>query len=280
MGTGAITQYVDVAQLVLYMFWAFFAGLIYYLVRENHREGYPMDSGRNDSSKITGWPLPPTKVFKTEHGDMIAPNPAKGAAQPAVTPINGFPGTAFEPIGDPMLASVGAGSWTLRADHPDSQADGTPRTQPMRLLTEYTMSPNNVDPRGVPVYGADGKVAGTVTDCWLDVSDMLIRYLEVKVDDTGATPNVLLPINFARVKNGDLIGNILKSLGAEKLMHTGRGAKPDARIEVGALLASQFAQVPRTKSMDQVTLQEEERITAYYGGGQLYATPDRVEPLV
>ena len=39
MGTGAITQYVDVAQIVLYMFWLFFAGLIYYLLRENHREG-------------------------------------------------------------------------------------------------------------------------------------------------------------------------------------------------------------------------------------------------
>ena len=39
MGTGAITQYVDVAQLVLYLFWAFFAGLIYYLVRENTAKG-------------------------------------------------------------------------------------------------------------------------------------------------------------------------------------------------------------------------------------------------
>ncbi|MFN9102251.1 MAG: photosynthetic reaction center subunit H, partial [Betaproteobacteria bacterium] len=29
MGTGAITGYVDVAQLVLYVFWIFFAGLIY-----------------------------------------------------------------------------------------------------------------------------------------------------------------------------------------------------------------------------------------------------------
>ena len=28
MGTGAITQYIDVAQIVLYLFWAFFAGLI------------------------------------------------------------------------------------------------------------------------------------------------------------------------------------------------------------------------------------------------------------
>ena len=29
MDTGAITQYVDVAQLVLYAFWIFFFGLIY-----------------------------------------------------------------------------------------------------------------------------------------------------------------------------------------------------------------------------------------------------------
>jgi hypothetical protein len=40
MGTGAITQYVDVAQIVLYMFSAFLRDLIYYLLRENHREGY------------------------------------------------------------------------------------------------------------------------------------------------------------------------------------------------------------------------------------------------
>ena len=37
MGTGAITQYVDVAKLVLYAFWIFFFGLIYYLIRDNHR---------------------------------------------------------------------------------------------------------------------------------------------------------------------------------------------------------------------------------------------------
>ena len=59
METGAITQYVDVAQIVLYMFWAFFAGLIYYLLRENHREGYPMDSGRENGPKIEGWPPVP-----------------------------------------------------------------------------------------------------------------------------------------------------------------------------------------------------------------------------
>ena len=54
METGAITQYVDLAQLVLYLFWIFFAGLIYYLVRENHREGYPLESGRPDGPRMEG----------------------------------------------------------------------------------------------------------------------------------------------------------------------------------------------------------------------------------
>ena len=38
MSTGAITHYIDVAQLTLYVFWIFFAGLVYYLHRENKRE--------------------------------------------------------------------------------------------------------------------------------------------------------------------------------------------------------------------------------------------------
>lgn len=39
---GNITGYVDLAQILLYVFWIFFAGLIYYLVQEGHREGYPL----------------------------------------------------------------------------------------------------------------------------------------------------------------------------------------------------------------------------------------------
>ena len=61
METGAITQYVDVAQLVLYAFWFFFFGLIYYLLRENHREGYPLDSGRNPPVQMEGWPPVPRR---------------------------------------------------------------------------------------------------------------------------------------------------------------------------------------------------------------------------
>ncbi|MEO8060469.1 MAG: photosynthetic reaction center subunit H, partial [Burkholderiales bacterium] len=65
---------------------------------------------------------------------------------------------------------------------------------------------------------------------------------------------VLLPVNFARIG--------------------------DQRIKVRSILAAQFAQVPGTRAPDTVTLLEEDKIMAYYGGGTLYATPDRQEPLL
>ena len=40
---GAIGN-LDVAQIVLYAFWLFFFGLLFYLRREDRREGYPLES--------------------------------------------------------------------------------------------------------------------------------------------------------------------------------------------------------------------------------------------
>ncbi|MFX9688362.1 hypothetical protein ABTO93_19400, partial [Acinetobacter baumannii] len=52
------------------------------------------------------------------------------------------------------------------------------------------------------------------------------------------------------------------------------------RVTVDAILGSQFADVPVTKSPDQVTKLEEDRIVGYYGAGTLYATPSRQEPFL
>ena len=49
---------IDLAQMVLYAFWAFFAGLIIYLRREDKREGYPLV--REDSTTVEGFPAVPT----------------------------------------------------------------------------------------------------------------------------------------------------------------------------------------------------------------------------
>ena len=81
MGTGAITAYIDVAQVVLYLFWIFFFGLIYYLIRENHREGYPMDS---DRGVIEGWPRAPApKTYRLADGrEVQAPRDEPPQAHP------------------------------------------------------------------------------------------------------------------------------------------------------------------------------------------------------
>jgi photosynthetic reaction center H subunit len=52
------------------------------------------------------------------------------------------------------------------------------------------------------------------------------------------------------------------------------------KIAVESILGNQFADVPAIKSQDQITMLEEERVMAYYGGGTLYATPERREPLI
>ncbi len=53
-----ITEYIDITQVVLYGFWFFFFGLVYYLRREDKREGYPLGSDRRDIDVI-GFPAPP-----------------------------------------------------------------------------------------------------------------------------------------------------------------------------------------------------------------------------
>jgi len=62
-------RYFDGAQIALYAFWLFFAGLVIYLRREDKREGYPLDSPQGPRE---GFPsVPEQKVFThaTKHTD-------------------------------------------------------------------------------------------------------------------------------------------------------------------------------------------------------------------
>jgi photosynthetic reaction center H subunit len=62
--------------------------------------------------------------------------------------------------------------------------------------------------------------------------------------------------------------------------HFAKIRKREKEIRVNALYAHQFAKVPRLKSPDQITLLEEDKITAFYAGGELYADETRQEPFV
>jgi photosynthetic reaction center H subunit len=253
MGTGAITQYVDVAQLVLYMFWLFFAGLIYYLIRENHREGYPLD---NDRGVIEGWPpTPAPKIYLLADGRQVqAPRDEAPHPTPNAERVYRSPASPIEPVGDPMTAGVGP-AWTPRPDHADLDHHGHPKIVPLSMASGYGVSERDPDPRGMDLLDAYGDKAGTVRELWLDRGEMMFRYLEAEVPlAAGGTRRVLVPMPFARIN--------------------------EHGVRVYALLASQFAGVPAIKANDRVTLLEEERIGAYYGAGTLYAEPHRAEPLV
>lgn len=254
MTTGAITGYIDVAQITLYAFWIFFAGLIYYLVQENKREGYPLESDRSGSIEVQGWPpIPEPKTFLLQDGTIVsAPNYRVSDQVLKAAPGGNFPGAPLEPTGDkPMLDGVGPGAWANRADKPDLTFTKELRIVPLRSAPDFGVASQDTDPRGLPVLGADGVSGGTVVDVWVDRSEVMFRYLEVEV--VGGR-HVLLPINFTRIGQRS--------------------------IKVRSILGGQFVDVPGIRLPDQVTLLEEEKIMAYYGAGTMYATPDRQEPLL
>ena len=114
MPKGAITSYIDVAQVVLYAFWIFFAGLIFYLRREDKREGYPLGLGPSPASvKVQGFPpIPAPKTFLLPHGGT------SGAERDAIDPPRSrpsrraaWPGAPLEPTGIPMLDGVGPAAY-------------------------------------------------------------------------------------------------------------------------------------------------------------------------
>ncbi|MEM1142557.1 MAG: photosynthetic reaction center subunit H [Pseudomonadota bacterium] len=267
MEFGNVTEYFDLPQLLLYLFWLFFFSLIVYLHNESKREGYPLVDSHNPNYKggtLFGFPKP--KVFKLPHGqgERVAPkaDPQYELNAEQLVPGPGFP---LEPKGNPMLDGIGPAAYAIRPETPDLTHDtGTPRIIPMRVASDWSVESRDPDPRGNTVYGADGEPGGTVTDLWIDLSEPHIRYLEIEPlgaassDDSDGAParkRVLMPMTFARVKKtGEVIAK--------------------------SVCGRHFADAPGTANPDFVTLQEEDKIGAYYGGGHLYALPERKEPML
>ncbi|WP_029032033.1 photosynthetic reaction center subunit H [Salinarimonas rosea] len=258
MGTGAITGYIDVAQVTLYVFWFFFAGLIFYLRREDKREGYPLVSERSEHILVQGFPsMPKPKTFLLRNGHTYqAPPGHVDERELKAVPAEPWPGAPLKPTGNPMIDGIGAASYALREDVPELTAEDENRTVPLRVATDFAVAAQDETPIGMPVYGADGIKAGVVSEIWIDRSEPMIRYLETEVATAAGPRTVLVPMNFCRIK------------------------KARGEVHVAAILASQFADVPALASPDQITAREEDKITGYFGGGTIYATPERAEPIV
>ena len=259
MPTGAITGYVDVAQLVLYAFFLFFAGLVFYLRREDRREGYPLESetvGRRKGADPFLIPTP--KAFHLPGGETTyAPPPMKGRDDielgiPA-RKLEPWPGAPYQRTDTSLAAGVGPGSFVIRHDVTDKTWDDQDRIVPLRIATNFVVHESGPNPIGMTVFGTDDAVAGVISDLWLDRGESFVRYYEVELATGGRR---LMPSAFCRT------GRLTKTVKSE------------------ALLAAQFADIPTTSDPDRVTFREEERIVSYFGAGTLYASPERAEPLI
>ncbi|MBV9075913.1 MAG: photosynthetic reaction center subunit H [Methylobacteriaceae bacterium] len=256
---GEITDYIDVAQVTLYGFFAFFAFLVFYLRREDKREGYPLLNDRSGLVMVQGFPaMPQAKRFVLQDGhEVYAPQTTHEPARTGLMASAPWPGAPLMPTGNPLVDGVGPASWAAREDKPEFTWEGEPNIQPLSLVDGTSVDPNDRSPVGMEVIAADGKVAGMVREVWTDRAEPQIRYLEVETTPTnGGGRHVLVPMPFVRVDQ--------------------RGGY----VKVRALLASQFADVPPLKDPTTITKLEEDKIQGYFGGGNMYATPARSEPLL
>ena len=259
MQTGAITSYIDVAQLALYAFWLFFAGLILYLHRENKREGYPMITERSKTEQIEGFPrVPPRKTFLMADGSKVVVPREEPREVVNAAPAASWPGAPLQPAGNAMQDGIGPAAYALtRIDAPDHTFDDNlPKIVPLRAAPDFFLATEDPDLRGWKVIGADGAEAGAVAEAWIDRSEVVVRYLEVELTAELGSRRVMLPINYFVIR------------------------KKLRQIEVSFITAAQFADVPPLKERDSITLLEEDKITAYYAGGMLYALPGRLGPIL
>lgn len=251
---GNIVGTIDVAELAFYAFVLFFIVLIFYLRREDRREGYPLEDELTGRVESPGGPLSTasTKYFKLPDGMGTVPAPTQGRdpVQIAAKRRENFSGAPYSPTGNPLADGIGPAGYAQRSKFPDRDSHGNLRIVPMATMADFSIAREDRNPVGMKVIAADGKVAGTVTEVWVDRAEHVIRYLEV---DT-ATGHVLAPMPMANVGR--------------------RG------IVIDAINAADYAGVPKLETPGQITRYEEERILAYFGGGYLYANMGRQEPLL
>lgn len=258
MNAAYIVGTLDVAELAFLLFFVFFIALVFYLNRESRREGYPLED--EQTGKIHPGSLfdGDKKVFKLPHGRgtyVPEDNPRDDINIPAVQAFNAA-GAPWVPTGDPMIDGLGPAAWANRAKYPDLTFDGRPRIVPIGQSHEIIVSPRDPQLIGWPVVAADGVTVGKVSDIWVDQAEHIIRYLEI---ETNSGKKVLAPMMVAAVQTRGFFND-----------------KPEL-VEIDAITSAQFDNVPQLETPGIITRYEEDRIQAYYGGGYMYATPERSE---
>ena len=246
---GAIGN-LDVAQIVLYAFFAFFTALIWYLRREDRREGYPLESEaarRVQGARLSADPvaedLPSRRGGVAQRPDYAARRSPVKAAK-----VEPWPGAPLQP--------------TRRSDARRGRPRRLQRNAPSRPLqddawrgSDFAAAHSAIsrsrrwrNPIGFSVVGADHTSVGVDQSMFGSIAPKSHRALSTKCSSPAPSRRVLLPVYFAASS---------RSAAAS----WSRRCSPNSSSNVPAL-----------GTPDRVTMLEEDRIAAYYGAGTLYAT--------
>lgn len=259
MNAAYIVGTFDVAELAFLLFFGFFIALVFYLNKESRREGYPLEdevTGKVEasSSLFDG----AKKSFQLPHGrgTYVPEDVARDDVNVAGVQAFQAGGAPWVPTGNAMKDGMGPAAFANRAKYPDLTFDGRPRIVPIADSHEMIVSPQDPQLIGWPVMAADKAIVGKVSDIWVDQAEHIIRYLEV---ETATGKKVLAPMMVASVQTKGFFDDKAEL------------------VEIDAITAAQFEDVPMLETAGIITRYEEDRVQAYFGGGYLYATPERSE---
>ena len=118
------------------------------------------------------------------------------------------------------------------------------------LLIYYLQTENMRE--GYPLEDDDGNPAANQGP--FPGPEQLVRYLEMEIQGEFGSGKRLIPMQLARIHSD--------------------------RVKVRTLYGKHFEGVPKTKSGNQVTLLEEDKICGYFSGGVLYADQARQDPVL
>ncbi len=249
---GNITSYIDLPQAAFWLFFVLFVLLCLHLRQNDKREGYPMKASPFSSEPSLGFPVPasPLTYVLNEGGTTATPHLYKQIDVQA-RPLYAFDGTPLAPVGNPLLAGIGPGSWVLKHDGVAVTEAGEELLQPLRHLPEWTLGKKDADPRGMRVFDWRWNEVGVVHDIWIDLGIKIVRMLEVSLHDGQ---RVLVPIYHTHIREGV------------------------REVRVTALAAHQFAAIPATAHPDSITGREDERLNAYFAAGNFYKGTRLTDP--
>ncbi len=253
-----LTAGIDVALLVFYAFVLFFIGLIFYLRREDRREGYPLEDTVTGRHLSPGGPM---HTASTQVASCCRSIMARSPRRPRAASRSTSPRGA--PIASPArLMPRPAIRWpTASARRPGPIApsapiidmEGHPRIVPLSAADGYRVSDKDPDLDGLA--GGRCRRRGR-------------RHRQRPVDRHRRPAGALYPAD--RRKAAPLLAPMMMA----------KVDKRRRRVVVDALNAAQFAAAPRPATPGQITLYEEDRVQAYFGGGYLYANASRQEPFL